>query len=197
MRAWRCYALSSLSADRRHYVSGSTYCTRDVQLRRLYEHCAGSSRTISVDAAGTSQQLPPQNPPFLPHSKHERQSLQQTPEQQQNVNQKLRRQKEPEAIWGPRRMPGNGLIKSPPPTYVHDERLMKLPTKLDVPRIEECGPGFADQAEFWAVSLYSASYAEKAKRLVTSCELFGICCKPAFMPNGVFDDFVEGSHPWR
>ena len=74
---------------------------------------------------------------------------------------------------------------------------MTLPPKLVVPRIEDCGAGVAETAEFWGISLYSAAYTEKAKRLVVSCELFGICCKPAFMPNGVFGDLVEGSNPWR
>ena len=34
---WRCYARETLSADLSHYVSGSTYCSRDKVLRRIVE----------------------------------------------------------------------------------------------------------------------------------------------------------------
>lgn len=196
MRAWRCYAASTLTPDRLQYSSGSTYCTRDVQLRKVIEQCAGGGgqQSVAIDPTGASRRLPPQQRPVRPTPQPQpvKQMQQQAPTQRQPAH------KPPvEAVWAPRRMAGRGLTTSPPPTYVHEQEWMVLPPKLVVPQVEDCGPDFAESAEFWAISLYSAAYSEKAKRLVASCELFGICCKPAFMPEGVFGELQEGSNPWR
>eukprot|EP01060_Flectonema_neradi_P038791 TRINITY_DN8261_c0_g1_i1.p1 TRINITY_DN8261_c0_g1~~TRINITY_DN8261_c0_g1_i1.p1 ORF type:complete len:446 (+),score=63.63 TRINITY_DN8261_c0_g1_i1:57-1340(+) len=42
---WRCYAPSTLSPDKSHYVTGEDYCTRDVELSSLLSECEKSPAT--------------------------------------------------------------------------------------------------------------------------------------------------------
>jgi len=231
-QAWRCYAASTLDAARRRYVQGSTYCTRDKPLRRVLETCRSSSddpppnEAYSVNPTGGAQRVPPpqqqQQRPQRPPPQKDSATLLALPEELrrkvqmgaideatahriagQQAAARQRSFEQPAGIWMPHRPPNRPLELSPPPTYVHNERFLKLSPSIKVPRFEECAPHLADDASFFAISLYSAAYSEKAERLVTSCELVGVCCKPAFVPEGAFTDLetgkvlAEGTNPWR
>ena len=178
--AWRCYASSTLDAQRRQYTTGSTYCTRDAPLRRLLEQCAGrageaATQTYSVDPTGAMRRQPQQDATAQVRRLQEEQQRQQRQQgtfdaaakarvQGQQAREGQRRWEEPVGIWMPVRPPHKPLDMSPPPTYVHDERFLKLPASLVLPRFDECDAAIAASAQFWGISLYSAAYSEKARR---------------------------------
>ena len=133
MRAWRCYSPSTLNAAQTQYASGSTYCTRDPQLRKLLSQCnrehvdPAQRQSVAVDAAGRSTQQ--QQPPT-----QQQQPRQQVPPQpaKRPVQQQPR---PPPGIWGTSRVgryAGSLRPESDRPTYEHKPEWLKLPTLLQV-----------------------------------------------------------------
>jgi hypothetical protein len=180
--AWRCYARATLDADAKSYASGVEYCTRHFQLAEVLKRCIGTAPPVAtvVDAGGKAHLTV--EPP-LPGSLRQPQQLQQQPMA---------------AIrWPLTTKPAVG----PPPHYEHIKKFMVLPQLFRLPRIEDCHPELREGASFWAVSLYTSSYMEKARRLVVSCEAWRVCCVPALMPEGALDgvagDNREGSYALR
>ena len=65
-KAWRCYATDTLTADLRSYSQGSTYCTRDPQLRALLQQCGAdhvytpeAHVSVAVSASGATMRTSP------------------------------------------------------------------------------------------------------------------------------------------
>jgi len=179
---WRCYAHVTLSKDLSEYVAGSDYCTRHPQLTELLSVCENSRvmreeshvRSAAVDAAGGATLLTPSTPP--------RPSL--APKSARPALPPLN-----ECCRAPLRT----LESTPAPRYQHTSAFLRLPPVLRLPQLEDCEETLREGALFWAASLYTQSYAGKARRLVASCEAWGVCCQPALMPDGVLEG-VEGEN---
>ena len=61
--AWRCYAAETLTADLRGYAQGTTFCTRNLQLRALWDECTRIGNqpvSVEVSPTGAATSLPPQ-----------------------------------------------------------------------------------------------------------------------------------------
>ena len=187
--AWRCYARSTLDAEGR-FKGGTEYCTRHKQLSDLLKSCVseratsatvdarGATETLGLGPAATAQpSMPAPYPPSVPrpHPSVPRASFS-TSTPSECCRAPLKR-----------------LPAKPPPHYVHTPSFMRLPAQLKLPRLEDCDDALVRDALFWAASLYTKSYEAKAQRLVQSCEAWGVCCRPALMPDGALEG-VKGSN---
>ena len=188
--AWRCYARSTLDAEGHRFKGGTEYCTRHKQLSDLLKSCVseratsatvdarGATETLGLGPAATAQpSMPAPYPPSVPrpHPSVPRASFS-TSTPSECCRAPLKR-----------------LPAKPPPHYVHTPSFMRLPAQLKLPRLEDCDDALVRDALFWAASLYTKSYEAKAQRLVQSCEAWGVCCRPALMPDGALEG-VKGSN---
>ena len=179
---WRCYSLATLTADGASYLKGRDYCSRHTQLQQVLNDCERAgvmAATVDVGGSAKLQPLKPKPkpmhrpPPIMPSAA------------------------ESECC----RVPTYTKQASPAPRYQHTPSFMKLPPSLVLPRLEDCAAELVDGALFWAASLYTSSYQAKALRLVASCEAWGVCCRPALMPEGALEgvngENKEGSYALR
>ena len=212
-RLWRCYARHTLSVDGMHYVGGTDYCSRHEVLRRMLEKCnLKGTTTATVDVGGGARRISPL-PPAAPGSP-ERYGLIRDPNTQRwrrpNVADDQTTPLSPpppppvkrgDLAWDWRTPSARRPMAAGFPHYEHDAEFHQLPAALQLPRLEDCAPELVADAEFWAASLYTSSYAAKAARLVTSCEAWGVCCRPALMPEGALEGVAgenkEGSYALR
>ena len=186
-KAWRCYALSTLSEDSLTYVGGSTYCTRHVPLSDVLERCLQGGydeqvrlRPPTYSATGGLARAP------VP-SKGQARS---TPAPGPKPAREQVSLRTPQYRIAP--------PVSSTPHYVHTAAYMSLPAGVRVPLLQECSPALVQGATFWAASMYTSGYAIKAKRLVASCEAWGVCCGTSLVPDGaLLADAKEGSFKLR
>ena len=191
--AWRCYAQATLSDDGSTYARGTEYCTRHMQLMDIIDVCLREGVTVAtVDVTGGTRLLneksetPPARPPPPPPPPPLRPPTQRGRGSEGSPCCRIPEERRPVASA---------------PHYAHTPAYLTLPPALRLPRLEDCQPELTDGALFWAASLYTSSYTAKARRLVASCEAWGVCCSPALMPDGALEGVdgknVEGSYAVR
>lgn len=193
-KAWRCYALSTLSEDGQSYVGGDTYCTRHMPLSEVLERCLRDGASGQAPAGATRARYPAA-PPLSASSSTGRASLPERAERTSSPGPQA-------AARGQVSLRTPQYRVAPPvsstPHYVHNAAYMTLPKGVRVPLLEECAPNLVEGAAFWAASMFTSGYAPKAKRLVASCEAWGICCGASLVPDGaLLDDEREGSFRLR
>ena len=189
---WRCYARSTLDKHALKYMTGTEYCSRHTQLVKVLQDCISrGTSTVTVDVTGGARRINPA-PAHLNNAAPQRPIP--------SPSRPLSRRPLDFDVY--RRVPSSRRVVSGTyHHYAHDPQYLSLPASLQLPRLEDCSPELTREAKFWAASLYTISYEAKAQRLVESCEKWGVCCRPALMPEGALSgvDGVnkEGSYALR
>ena len=86
------------------------------------------------------------------------------------------------------RRASGSAASTPEEHYASNASLLRLPSVIRVPTPADC-TGFApSRLPFFAVTMYSAWYADKARRFTASCAAAGVCCNATLVPQHAFTE---------